>query len=74
MGQNSTEWAKTDGLTFKRDEVDKDGGATVAKAKHAYIIGLYNTTNKYKYDRKELPQYVSKCNTAVEELANQLKG
>ena len=52
----------------------KDGGATVAKTKQAYIIGVYNTTKKYKYDGKELPQSVGMCNTAVEELANQLKG
>ena len=52
----------------------KDGGATVAKTNKAFIIGVYNTTKKYKYDGKELPQSVGMCNTVVEELANQLKG
>ena len=52
----------------------KDGGATVAKTNQAFIIGVYNTTKKYKYDGKELPQSVGMCNTVVEELANQLKG
>ena len=52
----------------------KDGGATVAKTKQAYIIGVYNTTKKYKYDGKELPQSVGMCNTVVEDLANQLTG
>ncbi len=52
----------------------KDGGATVAKTNKAYVIGVYNTTKKYKYDGKELPQSVGMCNTAVEELAIQLKG
>ena len=52
----------------------KDGGATVAKTGKALIIGVYSTTKKYKYDGKELPQSVGMCNTAVEELANQLKG
>ena len=50
----------------------KDGGATVAKTKQAYIIGIYNTTKKYKYDGKELPQAVGMCNTVVEDLANSL--
>ena len=50
----------------------KDGGATVAKTNQAFIIGVYNTTKKYKYDGKELPQSVGMCNTVVEELANQL--
>ena len=52
----------------------KDGGATVAKTTQAYIIGVYNTTRKYKQDGKELPQCVGMCNMVVEELANQLKG
>ena len=52
----------------------KDGGATVAKTNQAFIIGVYNTTKKYKQDGKELPQSVGMCNTVVEELANQLKG
>ena len=52
----------------------KDGGATVAKTNQALIIGVYNTTKKYKSDGKELPQSVGMCNTVVEELANQLKG
>ena len=52
----------------------KDGGATVAKTTQAYIIGVYNTTRKYKQDGKELPQCVGMCNMVVEDLANQLKG
>ena len=52
----------------------KEGGATVAKTNKAYIIGIYNTSKKYKYDGKELPQGVGMCNTVVEDLANQLKG
>ena len=51
----------------------KDGGATVAKTKQAYIVGVYNTTKKYKYDGKEQPQCVGMYNMVVEELANQLK-
>ena len=51
----------------------KDGGATVAKTAQALIIGVYNTTKKYKQDGKELPQSVGMCNTVVEDLANQLK-
>lgn len=51
----------------------KDGGATVAKTKQAFIIGIYNTTKKYQADGKELPQSVGMCNTVVEELAFQLK-
>jgi hypothetical protein len=112
IGLNGAEWAKTNGLTVKPDEVKalttlfkqktnsipsvilggkkyqvthyetdafaylkiKDGGATVAKTAQAFIIGVYNTTKKYKYDGKELPQSVGMCNTVVEELANQLKG
>ena len=52
----------------------KDGGATVAKTKQAYVIGVYNTTKKYKQDGKELPQCVGMCNMVVEDLANTLKG
>ena len=52
----------------------KEGGATVDKTNKAYIIGIYNTSKKYKYDGKELPQGVGMCNTVVEDLANQLKG
>ena len=52
----------------------KDGGATVAKTNQAYIIGVYNTTKKYKQDGKELPQCVGMCNMVVEDLANTLKG
>ena len=52
----------------------KDGGATVAKTNKALIIGVYSTTKKYKVDGKELAQSVGMCNTAVEELANQLSG
>jgi len=35
MRQNGAEWAKTAVLTVKKDEVDKDGGATVTQAKQA---------------------------------------
>ena len=52
----------------------KDGGATVAKTNQAFIIGVYNTTKKYKQDGKELPQCVGMCNMVVEDLANTLKG
>ena len=52
----------------------KDGGATVAKTGKCYVIGVYNTTKKYKYDGKELPQCVGMCNMVVEDLANTLKG
>ena len=52
----------------------KEGGATIAKTNQAYIIGVYCTSKKYKYDGKELPQGVGMCNTVVEDLANQLKG
>ena len=52
----------------------KDGGATIAKTNQAYIIGVYNTTKKYKYDGKEMPQSVGVCNTMVEDLAATLKG
>ena len=51
----------------------KDGGATVAKTNPAFIIGVYNTTKKYKKDGKEFPQTVGICNTVVEDLAAQLK-
>ena len=109
-GHNGAEWATTQGLTIKPDEIKaianvfnqktnsipsivfggkkyqithyeqgkfmyckiKDGGATVAKTTQAYIFGIYNTTQKYKYDGKEMPQSVGMCNTAVEELANSL--
>ena len=50
------------------------GGATVAKTNQAFIIGVYDTTKKYKYDGKEQAQSVGMCNTVVEELAKQLKG
>ena len=52
----------------------KDGGATVAKANQAYIIGVYNTTKKLKKDGKEQAQSVGMYNTVVEDLAKQLKG
>ena len=52
----------------------KEGGATVAKTNKAFIIGIYNTSKKYKCDGKEMPQSVGMCNTVVEELAGQLKG
>ena len=52
----------------------KEGGATIAKTNKAYIICVYNTSKKYKYDGKELPHGVGMCNTVVEDLANQLKG
>ncbi len=109
-GHNGSEWATTQGLTIKPDEIKaitnvfnqktnsipsivfggkkyqithyeqgkfmyckiKDGGATVAKTTQAYIFGIYNTTQKYKYDGKEMPQSVGMCNTVVEELANSL--
>ena len=111
-GHNGAEWATTQGLTIKPDEIKaianvfnqktnsipsivfggkkyqithyeqgkfmyckiKDGGATVAKTNKALIIGVYSTTKKYKVDGKELAQSVGMCNTAVEELANQLSG
>ena len=49
------------------------GGATIAPTKKVFIIGIYNTSKKYKYDGKELPQCVGMCNTVVEELADDLK-
>ena len=52
----------------------KDGGATIAKTNQAYIIGVYKTNKKYKYDGKEMPQSVGVCNTMVEDLAATLKG
>ena len=52
----------------------KDGGATVAKTNQAFVIGVYNTTKKYKQDGKELPQCVGMFNMVVEDLANTLKG
>ena len=52
----------------------KEGGATIAKTGKAYVIGVYNTSKKYKYDGKELPQGVFMCNTVVEDLAAQFKG
>ena len=52
----------------------KEGGATIAKTAKAYVIGVYNTSKKYKYDGKELPQGVGMCNTVVEDLAAQFKG
>jgi profilin len=52
----------------------KEGGATIAKTKQAYIIGVYDTSKKYKYDGKEMPQAVGMCNTVVEDLANTLSG
>ena len=52
----------------------KDGGATVAKTNQAFIIGVYNTTKKYKQDGKEMPQCVGMCNMVIEDLANTLKG
>ena len=51
----------------------KEGGATVAKTQQAFIIGVYNTTKKFKYDGKEMYQSVGMCNTVVEDLAGQLK-
>ena len=51
----------------------KEGGATVAKTQQAFIIGVYNTTKKFKYDGKEMYQSVGMCNTVVEDLAWQLK-
>ena len=52
----------------------KEGGATIAKTGKAYVIGIYNTSKKYKYDGKDLAQNVGMCNTVVEDLAAQLKG
>ena len=52
----------------------KEGGATIAKTGKAFIIGIYNTSKKYMYDGKELPQGVGMCNTVVEDLAAKLKG
>ena len=49
------------------------GGATIAPTKKVFIIGIYNTSKKYKYDGKDLPQCVGMCNTVVEELADDLK-
>ena len=46
----------------------KEGGTTVAKTSKAYIIDVYNTSKKYKYDGKELPQGVGMFNTVVEDL------
>ena len=51
----------------------KEGGATVAKTHQAFIIGVYDTTKKFKYDGKEMFQSVGMCNTVVEDLAGQLK-
>ena len=52
----------------------KEGGATIAKTAKAFIIGVYNTSKKYKYDGKDLPQGVGMCNTVVEDLATTLIG
>ena len=111
LGHNGAEWAKTNGLSVKPNEVKEiaaifaqkgsnsipslnlggkkyqvthyepgktiylkisGGGGTIAKTKQAYIIGIYNTTQKYKYDGKDMPQSPGMCNTAVEETANGL--
>ena len=48
-------------------------GATVAKNKKAYIIGIYDYNKKYRYNGRPLPQCVGMCNTVVEEFANLLK-
>ena len=52
----------------------KEGGATIAKTRQTYVIGIYNTSKKYRYDGKELPQCAGMCNIVVEELAGILKG
>ena len=51
----------------------KEGGATIAKTRQTYVIGIYNTSKKYRYDGKELPQCAGMCNMVVEELAELLK-
>ena len=51
----------------------KDGGAIVAKTYKAFIIGIYDTTKKYKFDGKALPQNEEVCNFVVEDLATKFK-
>ena len=50
-----------------------EGGATVAKTNHSYIIGVYNERHCYVKDKKNLRQCSGMCNVVVEELAIKLK-
>ena len=48
----------------------KEGGATVCKTKSGYVIGVYNNTQKLRYDGKVYTQNIGVCNTIVENCAN----
>ena len=48
------------------------GGACIAKSNMAYIIGVFATAKKMKFDEKEENQNPGMCNKVVEELQEYL--
>ena len=50
-----------------------EGGATIAKSRKLFIIGVYNNTKNYLYDGVIKKQNIGMCNTIVEDLAIYLK-
>lgn len=71
------------GLTFNIEGIDKnkyiylsrfDGGGTIGKTCHAYIIGIYNKNIICKKDEKNIKQNQNLCNKAVQAITEELKG
>ena len=50
----------------------KNGGASIAICKNAFIIGIYNDNKYFKYDDETFPQSPSICNTIIEDAAETL--
>ena len=50
-----------------------EGGATIAKSKKLFIVGVYNNTKSYLYDDVIKKQNIGMCNTIVEDLAIYMK-
>ena len=48
------------------------GGACIAKSKLAFVVGVFATSKKMKFDGKEENQNPGMCNKVVEELAEYL--
>ena len=48
------------------------GGACIAKSNMAFVIGVFATSKKMKFDAKEENQNPGMCNKVVEELQEYL--
>ena len=61
-------------IHYKKNQVVylkiNEGGATIAKSKKLFIIGVYNNTKNCSFDDQKKKQSIGLCNNIVEDLAN----